>query len=547
MFWGFVSFIDVVGIKSDLGVWDYMLEIGYSIIALTLSEPCAQSKTLRMKKIILVFPLLLLFLSCSTKNNTDERTDKIDSILRSLQKKGLFNGNLLIAEKGEIIYEKSFGYSDIEQNKALNSKSIFNIASVSKLFTVVGIMVLEEEGKLNLNDRIIKYLPEIPYENISVKNLLTHTSGLPRIQSQPFRNLIEGKQYDNTQIINTYTTSAPDLHFEAGTNYFYSNTNYIFLALIIEQLSNQNFNQFLKTRIFEKAGMTETFLRKKRVPKEYQTRIVSNYTKPKWLSKDFQNVNHLESKISDDLTFGNDYGASSVYTTTGDLLKFHSALQNEVLLKSESLKKMYSPNYLSNAKEYTVDAKSNYPSLRGLGWCIAKDKPSIVYHAGGIVGSRSFFIRNMVKDQCIVILTNNQEMNRYNFTFPMKILSEEKYQLDPISLPKLFAKEYIENGIEAALTTYSEAKSDTSYIQFVDWDFEEIGQELMSKKEYFSAIELYKLYTEQYPEDEYSWSFLGDSYYSNNNLEKALENYKKSFVINPEHKHAKEMIEKLKK
>ncbi len=482
--------------------------------------------------------------SCS--NKTDTRIVKIDSILTLLQKENSFNGNILIAEKGKIIYKKSFGYADFEKKNTLNGNNIFNIASVSKLFTVVSILILEEEQKLNLNDKITKYIPKFPHKNITIKNLLTHTSGLLRMQSQPFRKLIEKKGLNNIQIKDKYIGSEPKLHFEAGTNYFYSNTNYMFLALIIEHASSQEYNQFLKTKIFEKTGMNETFLRKKRVPKQYKNRIVSNYIKPKWLSDDFQNVDNLEAKISDDLTFGNDYGASSIYTTTSDMFKFHTALQNGMLLKPFSLEKMYKPNHLYNNKEYTIDSNSNYPSLRTLGWCITKDNSNIIYHAGGILGGRSFFIRNIEKDQCIIILTNNQETGRNNFTFPMKILGKENYDLDHLSLPKLFSKTYVENGIKPAIEKYKKLKNNEKHIQFVDWDFEEIGQELMDKKDFQSAIKLYELYTEAYPQDEYSWSLLADACYSNNSKAKALENYQKSLVINPEHKHAKEMINKLK-
>ncbi len=497
---------------------------------------------LQKKKYPFSLSVLLLCVSCYSQGDT--RINEINDVLENLHFNERFNGNILIAEKGKIIYEKSFGYADLEKGNILNKNSIFNIASVSKVFTVSGIMLLEEEAKLNLNDKVTKYLPGFPHKNVTIKNLLTHSSGLIRMQSQPFRKLIEGKGYSNSQIKDTYIDSAPDLHFEAGTNYFYSNTNYMFLALIIEHVSNQDFNQFLKERIFEKAEMNETFLRKKRVPKENNNRIVSNYVRSKWLSIDFQNVDNLDTKISDDLTFGNDYGASSIYTTTRDLFKFHTALQNGILLKTESLEKMYSPNYLYSNKGYTVDSKSNYPSLRALGWCVAKDNSNIVYHAGGIIGARSFFIRNLEKDQCIIILTNNQEMNRYNFTFPMKILNQQNYKLDPISLPREFCTEYLKNGIDSAVIFYQKNIDNTKYKPFVDFDFEEIGSELIDKKDSKATIEVSKLYVKAFS-DEFSWELLGNAFLLDNNVEEAKKSLTKSLEINPNHEGALETLKRI--
>ncbi|GAB5554556.1 MAG: hypothetical protein Sapg2KO_41470 [Saprospiraceae bacterium] len=489
---------------------------------------------------------VLFFLAFNSGNaQTDNRIIEIDQILEQLHLDQRFNGNILIAEKGEILYERSFGHADFESDEKLSTTSLFNIASVSKLFTVVGIMMLEEDKLLNIKDRAKLYFPDFPYDDITIEDLLAHTAGLPRIQSQPFRKEIEGKAYSNHEIKDVFFKIAPKQHFKAGTNYYYTNTSYMLLALILEKVSKQSYNDFLVSRILNKANMRQTFLREKRVPQSMQQYLVSYYHKPFWLSENFQNVSHSERRISDDLTFANDYGFSEIRTTTRDLLKFHTALQRGDLLTKAALEKMYAYHFLEHQKEYTVDAKSNYPSYRGLGWCVSKEDPNVVYHSGGSIGGRSFFIRNLEKNQCIIILTNNQEMNRYNFTFPMKILNGAEYQLDPISLPRDFCKIYLKNGIEEAVSFYQENNQNKRYTPFVDFDFEEIGAEMINKRDFKAAIEIYQLYVKAFS-DEFSWELLGEAFLLDNNKSKAKSCFEKSLEFNPEYKSALESLAKIK-
>ncbi len=456
------------------------------------------------KIIFALFITSAILFSCNSQ--TDGRLNTIDNTLTTLSIENRFSGNILIAEKGKIIYEKSFGYAS-DNKTLLSSNSIFNIASVSKTITAISIMILEERGLLSLDDNLMLYFPELPYRNITIKNLLTHSSGLMRIQSQPFRKEIEGKGFDNSQIIDLIQKINPELRFESGSDFYYANTNFIILGAIVKKVSKKSFDEFLNENIFQKAAMTQSFLKEKRIPKTLQNQLISYYRRPIWLSDKFQSIDTLQENISNKLTFSNVYGASSIYTTTRDLLKLHYALQGEKILKNVSLQKMYYPFKMKNNREYTINATSNYPAFSGLGWRVAKDstKGKIVFHSGGLRGGRSFFIRNIDKNQCIIMLTNNEEMDRYNFTFPMRVLNNQEYLLDKISLARTFSSEYLNNGIKSALKKYHQFKNDEHYNEFVGFDFEEIGAELIEKKDTHAAIELYKLYTTEFS-DEYSWS-----------------------------------------
>ncbi len=498
-----------------------------------------------MNSLKLISPFLLFFLSCS--NRMDNRIPEINNLLTELNYEKSFNGNILIAEKGKVLYEKSFGLADIENNEPLNANSIFNIASISKTITAVAILQLEEKELLNLNDDIKNYFPDFPYDNVTIKNLLTHTSGLYRIQSKLIRKQIDQKGLTNNEVLEVYKRVFPKAYFPSGTNYTYANTNYILLALIVEEVSGKPYEIYIDENIFQKAGMNHTFLKEKRIPSELKNEAVTYYRKPKWLSKKMIDVKTIDNDMAEIKTFENNYGESAIYTTARDLLNYHKALQNGTLLNSKSLVKMYTPYKLSNGKEYTIDSNPNYPSHSGLSWGIAKNNSTgqIVYHAGGFRGGRHFFIRNTTTDQCVIMLTNNGLTDVNTFTAPMRILNNQTYKIDKKSLPKLFSSEYVNKGFDAAIKKYRELENDDNYIQFIDWDFEEIGEELMQKNDYESAIELYKIYTSKYPKDEFSWSLLGDAYYANKDANKALENYQKSLRVNPEHEIAKQMIHQI--
>lgn len=491
--------------------------------------------------------LLLVLIAISQSVLQAQRLQKIDSVFTILNKQRGFSGNILIAEKGEIVYEKSFGFSNYDTHTPLGPQHMFNVASVSKTITSVAIMQLVEQGLVSLEDDITEYLTDLPYKGIRIQHLLTHTSGLPKVQIRPFRKEISGKRYTNTELLEVYTRVAPELYFTPGADYNYANTNYIFLALIIENVSKIPFDQFLHQRIFEVAGMHQTFLFKRNVPQHLQKDVVSYYRKPKWLSKRFHLVDTLAANIEDNATFDHIYGASSIHTTARDLLKFHRALQNEMLLSKTTLRTMYTPIRLTGKKEYTINKESNYPAVLSPGWRVAKDstKGKIVFHSGGFQGGRSFFIRNLQKDQCIIILTNNIETDRYTFTTPMRILNRDGYQLDRISLARLVSNQYLEHGITAATTTFQKYKNDPAYVPLVDFDFEEIGTELIKAGNLSAAVKLFELYADTFP-DEYSWSMLGDAHLSSGNESKALECYEKSLSINPEYEHSMNAVLKIK-
>ena len=166
-----------------------------------------------------------------------QKVAKIDSVLNFYHEQGIFNGTVLVAEAGKVIYQKGFGYANMDTKETLEPKSVFRLASVSKQFTAMCIMMLEEQNKLNYDDDIQKYLPELKYEGVTIRHLLWHTSGIPNYFKFMSEHYSDDEWYVNDDVLRIMAKHHPEKEFEPGEKYEYSNTGYLLLASIVERVS----------------------------------------------------------------------------------------------------------------------------------------------------------------------------------------------------------------------------------------------------------------------------------------------------------------------
>ncbi len=195
---------------------------------------------------------LILFFGCNS-----ESYKNYDDLFQTVYDQGQFNGNVLVLEDGKITYQGAFGIGRINPVEPLNLNSKFRLASVSKQFTAAGIIKLQEAGNLSYEQDIREFIPELPYEGISIRHLLNHTSGIPdyeRLLNENWKPELEKNNparliSGNIDIINVLEEKHPSLRFEPGEKYEYSNTGYVLLASIIERASGKTFGEFLKEQI----------------------------------------------------------------------------------------------------------------------------------------------------------------------------------------------------------------------------------------------------------------------------------------------------------
>ncbi|GMQ31500.1 serine hydrolase [Algoriphagus confluentis] len=344
------------------------------------------------------------------------QVQKIDSLLNPLFKNGQINGNFLIAEKGKVIYKRSFGLANEETKQPLNEKSIFEIASVTKQFTATAIMILNEEDKLNLDDDISKFFPElIFYKGITIRHLLNHTSGLPDYMELLEKNFDKSKIETNNDIITFFAQKQPKVVFVPSSKYEYSNTGYIFLASIIEKVSSETYDGFLQKNIFKPLKMNNTFVYKRRSePKKIDNYAygyvysdsLKQYILPDYL-EETKFVNWLDGVVGD----------GGINSTINDLLKWDRALYTNKLLSKAAMIEMFSITSL----------KDNTQIEYGYGWQIENHNEfgKIVYHGGGWPGYSTFFARHLTDDKTIIILQNHD-----NITLPVHSIRNILYRKD---------------------------------------------------------------------------------------------------------------------
>lgn len=348
-------------------------------------------------KRLLPFVLILAF-ACNQEKETNSYNKQLDEFLNAQQKYFRFNGNVLVADKGEIVFQKSYGYADFDKQRMLNDSSVFELASVSKQFTATGILLLKDRDKLKLTDSLRQYFPELPYSNITIWHMLTHTSGLPDYESAMNEKWDKTKIAFNSDMITFLAKEKMPLLFEPGKKWEYSNTAYAILASIIEKVSGQTFAAFLSENIFQPLGMTHTRL--------YNTRrslkdTIANYAYG-FVYNDSLKKYFLPDSLADFsyvIYLDGIQGDGCVNSTTADLLKWDRAVKNHTLLKEETQMEMLKGQAI-------IDTVRN--TRYGFGLFMEKnDLGNIVSHSGGWPGYTTFLARNTDKDQTYVVLSNN--------------------------------------------------------------------------------------------------------------------------------------------
>jgi CubicO group peptidase (beta-lactamase class C family) len=359
-----------------------------------------------MKNYILTFLIGFICLNSCKQNSeiaksepiTNQKTLKLDTLYSELYENGAFNGSVLIAENGEIIFEKSYGLAEEQNNRKLNDSTIFELASVSKQFTAMGIVQLKKDGKLSYQDDITKYVPElIDYKGITIQNLLNHTGGLPDYMELSDKNWDKSNIATNDDMLEMFKQVKPKKLFDPNDKWDYSNTGYLILATIIERVSGQTFGQYLKQKIFEPLDMKNTFIYRRRfAPKE-----VPNY------ANGYIYSDSLQKKILPD-EIGKDFyvvyldgivGDGMVNSNPKDLLKWDRALYKDNLINDEDRELIFS----------SVTTKDSSQTDYGFGWMIDSTKTygKVASHSGGWAGYISYIERDIDNDKTIIILQNN--------------------------------------------------------------------------------------------------------------------------------------------
>jgi CubicO group peptidase (beta-lactamase class C family) len=319
---------------------------------------------------------------------------RIDSMLTFYERNGQFNGSALVKQNGKVILNKSYGFASKEQKLGANEHTTYRIGSLAKSFTSVIINQLMNEGKLDSLVPIRTYLPWYVHGNVTIEQLLTHRSGLPEyLNNDAYKARIFQKTYTLIELVRQFCSDS--LEFKSGTKFSYSNSGFLVLALLAQEVTGKPFATLLQERIFTPLQMTDSFTG------EYQG------------TSDHQAIGYVENTVREGhYDAANVLGAGGISSSTADLLKFSDALLTEKLLPKARIADMLKPRV----------AFTDYKAWYGYGWMTdrnyfrASGKHVVTYHPGTDMGFYTMFVRQEDQDNCIILLNNTSDFPRYDLT-----------------------------------------------------------------------------------------------------------------------------------
>ena len=366
-----------------------------------------------LNKYVIFFYSAIVFTSCITKSGSPVKKHGEDSVYYTAINPGHlssadytrynlgiedfynkilvasgFNGAILVAKNGQIIFEKYHGFFNIEKKDSLNEHSAFHLASVSKTFTAMAILKLAEQHKLNLDEDVKNYFTGFPYSGITIRLLLNHRSGLPNYLYFMQKLGWDVKQYsDNNDVVNYLIKYQPPLTHQPNTHFSYCNTNYALLGLIIEKASGKSYAEFLQQNFFTPLKMDDTYV----FTLKDVDKAMPSYN---WRGR------------QEGLTFlDKGFGDKNIYSTPRDLLKWDQAMYNNQIFSKETLEKAFTP--YSNEKA----GIKNY----GYGWRmnIYPNGKKMIFHGGWWHGNNTMLMRLVQDSATIIILGNKYNRNVY--------------------------------------------------------------------------------------------------------------------------------------
>lgn len=313
--------------------------------------------------------LLCLTVLLSVTVNAQNFDRKIDSLIQSEFKETNGPGGVfLIAKKGKPVYEKAFGMANLELDAKLNINSIFQIGSMTKQFTAIAILMLEEQGKLKVSDPVAKYIPSYPNgDKITIHHLLTHTSGIKDFTKMKALQDIAQEEMTPEQMVNFFKNEPVD--FAPGKKFEYNNSGYVVLGYIIELASGETYEDFIKKNIFDKAGMTNSYYASDR--KIIKNRAFGYHKK---------STGYVNKTV---INFSVPFSSGSLMSTLDDMLKWQNALNKNLLLSSKEETKAFTRYKLNNGQEIEYGYGWHLKNINGI---------PTREHGGSIFGFKSMAV-----------------------------------------------------------------------------------------------------------------------------------------------------------
>jgi CubicO group peptidase (beta-lactamase class C family) len=436
------------------------------------------------------------------------KTANIDTLMQRANRLGLFNGNVLVADHGKIIYKAAIGYADAGKSIRLTDQYRFHIGSIAKEFNAVGIMMLQEQGKLSLDDKVSKYFPQLPAwaDKIRIINLLQYTSGVPDVKWKTVKD-DAGNMADLMKV--------DSLDFEPGKKYAYNNNNVFLQRRIIEKITGISFKKFVEDYELKPAGMN--------------TAIVDPAEKDALVAKSYDNDGKQDGLV---------YPISGwTAVSLDDFYAWANAIAKFKLISPVATREII--NGVSPGRQSGLGGGS-----------MDGDKMIGHTHDGTSLNYQALLVSKVPNGVTIILMTNNKQGNLYPIEKSIEaILDGKPYaQVKRSFLDEFNTKLDSMNG-EQIISFYNDLKNKRGNEYSFDDEntLNETGYYLMSKKRLIDAVAIFEYNTKLFPKSGNVFDSLGEAYYNQGNKPLALLNYKKSLQLDPANDNAKKIITELDK
>lgn len=486
-----------------------------------------------MKKIFL-FSLVIGLAACSSNKKTSNDTCKaIDQYLTQLAGEKNFSGGLLILKDGKKIFSKGYGWADKEKKMPFTPGTLASIGSITKAFTATAVMKLAEQNKLSLDDQLKKYFPAIPTDkaNITIHQLLTHSSGFHEFLQQ------DGGDYEKINTADFLKRAfAEPLAFKPGEKAVYTNVGFSILGIIIEQVSGLDYEQFLKTSLFQPLGIKSI---------GYHYPVAANDT----IAIGYQNgkpwgthQQHFEQAGGG--PFWNLKANGGLEASLDDMFLWINGFTNHAILSEPDIQKMFTAQIQEEGYNGT--------SYFGYGCNISQSRRDTKMIDNG--GSNGIYFARMVRlpeEGLVFYMITNESTINTNMVLPnvTQLYFQGKIEQDAMTMQPKFENELskkIYDILEKQTTTDLATELAKANIQVEDdMILLNVGQKLLEEKKTAQALLLYQYYTHTFPNIVVAWNDLGDIYLSQNNKAAAIKCYEQALKIRPQNPRAKASLEKL--
>ncbi len=487
------------------------------------------------KIVVLIFLILALTLSAATQNlspskngTSDASAERVAAALPDLMKKGDVPGiSVAVIRDGKLAWNRGFGVKNSTTKEAVTEETVFEAASLTKPVFAYSVLKLVDQGKLDLDTPLNKYMPgnydagdDQRINKITARQVLSHTTGFPNWRSPRGAKTLP-------------------IYFEPGERFSYSGEGFVYLSKVVEVITGMKFDAYVEESVFKPLGMTNSSL-------SFQER-----------HKTFKTFNHDSLGTPSGQGEGNTANAAgSLLTTTADYAKFVTAVLNGTGLKKQTRAAMLTPQVRVDVACRNCTTTPAGTLSKEVGWGIGvglqtTDEGTSFWHWGDNGNTKAFFAAFEKEKDAVIVMTNGANGLMLMDEILARALPHKYPALAWIDVGRLdspyrvLLKSFVDNGPEKGLAEYKKVRAVSPEKRLDEARINSLGYDLLRAKKVDEAIAVFKLNTEDFPASSNTWDSLAEGYMVKGDKKLAIENYKKSLELDPNNKNAAEYIKKL--